>query len=263
MIHQTAIVSKKAEIASDVEIGPYAIINDGAKISKGSKVGAYTIIDDAEIGENCTIFSHCSIGTAPQDLKYNGEPTKLIMGTNNIVREFATLNRGTVASGMTIIGSNNLFMCYTHVAHDCIVGNGIVMANSVGLAGHAEVGDFAVIGGYAAVHQYNRIGKMAMVGGGSMVTLDVMPFSQAQGDRARLVGLNLVGLKRRNIPRESIEEIRLAYRTLFLSGLPMEDALDQLEASSPGQEVREIIAFIHTSKRGIARSGRKDEQEEI
>ena len=263
MIHQTAIVSKKAKLADDVEIGPYAIIGDGAIISKGAKIGAYTIIEDAEIGENCAIFSHCSIGTAPQDLKYKNEPTKLVMGANNIVREFATLNRGTVASGITVIGSNNLFMAYTHVAHDCRVGNGIVLANSVGLAGHAEVGDFAVIGGYAAVHQFNRVGKMAMVGGGSMVTLDILPFSQAQGDRARLVGLNLVGLKRRNIERESIEEIRLAYRTLFLSGLPMEDALDQLEASTPGTEVREMIDFIHNSKRGIARSGRKDEQEEI
>lgn len=263
MIHQTAIVSKKAEIAPDVEIGPYAIIMDGAKIAKGSKIGPYCVIDEAEIGENCSIASHCTIGTAPQDLKYKNEPTKLIMGSNNIIREFATFNRGTVASGKTVIGSNNLFMAYSHVAHDCRVGNGIVIANSVGLAGHAEVGDFAVIGGYAAVHQYNRIGKMAMIGGGSMVTLDILPFTQAQGDRARLVGLNLVGLKRRSIPKEMIDEIRLAYRTLFLSGLQTEDALEQLEASSPGQEVRDMIDFIHGSKRGIARSGRKEEEEEI
>jgi len=262
MIHKSAIVSKNAQIAQDAEIGPGVVIGEGVKISVGVKIGAYTIIEHAEIGENCNIFSHCSIGAAPQDLKYKNEPTKLIMGSGNTVREFATLNRGTAASGVTTIGSNNLFMAYCHVAHDCVVGDGIVLANSVGLAGHAQVEDFAVIGGYAAVHQFNRVGKMAMVGGGSMVTLDILPFTQAQGDRARLVGLNLVGLKRREFSRETIEEIRLAYRTLFLSGLAAEDALEQLEASNPGQEVRQMIEFIHKSKRGIARSGRKDELEE-
>jgi UDP-N-acetylglucosamine acyltransferase len=262
MIHPTAIVSKNAELEKDVEIGPYAIIGDGAKLSKGTKIGAYSVVEHAEIGENCTIFSHCSIGTAPQDLKYKNEPTKLVMGINNVVREFCSLNRGTVASGVTTIGSDNLFMVYCHIAHDCLVGNGIIMANGVGIAGHAEIEDFAVMGAYSAVHQYNRIGKMAMIGGGSMVTLDILPFSQAQGDRARLVGLNLVGLKRRGITRESIEEIRMAYRTLFMSGLQMEDALDQLEAASPCIEVRDMIEFIHKSKRGIARSGRKDEPEE-
>lgn len=263
MIHQTAIVNKKAEIAEGVEIGPGAIIGESVKMAKGCKIGPYSIIEHVEMGENCIIHSHCSVGTAPQDLKYNNEPTKLVMGSNNIIREFATLNRGTTASGVTTIGSNNLFMVYTHVAHDCIVGSNIIFANGVGIAGHAEICDYAVMGAYSAVHQYNRIGKMAMVGGGSMVTLDILPFTQAQGDRARLVGLNLVGIKRRGFTRESIEEIRLAYRTLFLSGLPTEDALDQLEASSPGAEVREMIEFIHNSKRGIARSGRKDEAEEV
>ena len=263
MIHNTAIVHPSAKIAKDVEIGPYSIIGENAVIGKGTKIGAHAVVEYAEIGEGCNIFSHAAVGTPPQDLKYNNEPTKIIVGSNCLIREFVTLNRGTTASGKTVIGNNCLFMAYAHVAHDCIVGNNVIMANAATLGGHAEVGEYAVLSALMAVHQFTRIGRLAMIGGGAMVSQDILPFAQAQGDRARLAGLNLVGMKRRGFAPSTIEEIKSAYRTLFLSGLPMDEALDQLEATTPGGEVREMIAFIHNSKRGICRPLRKEITEEM
>ncbi|MCB4790745.1 MAG: acyl-ACP--UDP-N-acetylglucosamine O-acyltransferase [Elusimicrobia bacterium] len=263
MIHKTAIIDSNAKLADDVEVGPYAIIGEGTEIKAKSKIGSHAIIEFAEIGENCIIHSHAAVGTAPQDLKYKGEPTKLILGNNCTVREFCTLNRGTTASGKTVIGENCLFMAYTHIAHDCIIGNGVITVNAATIGGHVEIGDFAVISALVGFHQFTRVGKLAMVGGGAKVSLDILPFTQAQGDRAKLVGLNLVGMKRRGFTAEMIEEIKNAYKTLFLSGLPMEEALDQLEASDPKKEVREMIDFIHKSKRGICRPGRKENTEEM
>jgi UDP-N-acetylglucosamine acyltransferase len=263
MIHKTAIIDQSAKIAEDVEIGPYAIIGEGTEIQSRTKIGSHAVIEFAEIGENCRIHSHASIGAPPQDLKYKGERTKIIVGKNCIVREFCTLNRGTTASGKTVIGENCLFMAYTHVAHDCIIGNGVITVNAATIGGHVEIGDFAVISALVGFHQFTRVGKLAMVGGGAKVSLDILPFTQAQGDRAKLIGLNLVGMKRRGFKPETIEEIKNAYRVLFLSSLPLEEALDQLGASDPGEEVREMIDFIHKSKRGIARSGRKEISEEM
>ncbi|MHB9154612.1 MAG: acyl-ACP--UDP-N-acetylglucosamine O-acyltransferase [Endomicrobiales bacterium] len=262
MIHPTVIVHPSARIAKDAAIAPYAVIGENTVIGAGTKIGAHTVIEFSEIGENCTIYSHVSLGAAPQDLKYRNEPTRLVLGKNCTVREFATLNRGTAAHGETVVGENCLLMAYTHVAHDCVVGNNVIMANAATLGGHVEVGDYAVISALVAVHQFTRIGKLVMLGGGSMASQDILPFTQAQGDRARLIGLNLVGLKRRDFSSEAIEEIKSAYRTLFLSGLLMEEALDQLEASNPKAEVREMIEFIHSSKRGVCRPGRKETQEE-
>jgi len=263
MIHKTAIINSNAEIASDVEIGPYAIIGEKTKIGAGTIIGAHSVIEYAEIGSNCRIFSNTAVGTAPQDLKYRNEPTRIIIGDNTTIREFVSLNRGTTATGKTVIGSNCLLMAYVHVAHDCSIGNGVIMANAATMGGHVEVGDNAVISALVAVHQFTRIGRLVMLSGGSMASQDILSFTQAQGDRARLVGLNLVGMKRNGFTRETMEEIKSAYRTLFLSGLPMEDALDQLEATSPGKEVREMIDFIHNSKRGICRSGRKEDPEDL
>jgi UDP-N-acetylglucosamine acyltransferase len=263
MIHSTAIISPGAKINKNVEIGPYAIIGENVTIKSGTKVGAHTLIEFAEIGENCTIFNSASIGTAPQDLKYDNEATKIILGPNCTVREFVTLNRGTSAHGKTEIGSDCLFMAYAHVAHDCIIGDGVIMANAATLGGHVEIGENAVLGGMVAIHQFTRVGKLAMLGGGSMVSLDILPYAQAQGDRAKLVGLNLVGIKRKKLSRESLEEIKSAYKILFSSGLPMEEALDQLEATEPKKSVREMIDFIRTSKRGICRPGKKENIEEL
>jgi UDP-N-acetylglucosamine acyltransferase len=262
MIHNSAIIHPSAKIASDVEIGPYSIIGQDTIIATGTKIGAHVVIECAEISKNCRIFSHATLGTAPQDLKYKDEKTKLIIGEECTIREFVTMNRGTAATGKTVIGKGCLFMAYSHVAHDCEIGDGVIMANVVTLGGHVEIGDFAVLGGLAAVHQFSKVGKLAMIGGGAMVSQDILPFVQAHGDRARLVGLNLVGLNRRGLSQQSIDQIKSAYRVLFLSGIPMEEAMDQLEATPPGTEVREMIDFIHASKRGIARPNRNQEPEE-
>jgi UDP-N-acetylglucosamine acyltransferase len=262
MIHTTAIVHPDARIAKDVAIGPYTVIGESVILKEGTSIGSHTVIECAEIGENCRIFSHAAVGTAPQDLKYRDEPTKLILGPRSTVREYTTLNRGTGANGQTVIGADCLFMAYTHVAHDCVIGNNVIMANCATLGGHVEVGDNAFLGGITAIHQFNKIGKLAMIGGGSMVSQDILPFVQTQGDRARLVGLNLVGLRRKGYKADTIEDIKTAYRILFLSGLPMEEALDQLEAANPGAEIREMIEFIHASKRGICRPLRKENIEE-
>jgi UDP-N-acetylglucosamine acyltransferase len=262
MIHATAIIHPDAKIAPDAEIGPYTVIGENTIIRSGVKIGSHAMVEFAEIGENCKIFSHACVGTAPQDLKFKNETTGIIIGPNCMVREFTTLNRGTTATGKTIIGANCLIMAYCHVAHDCVVGNNVIMSNAATLAGHVVVDDNAVISALVAVHQFTHIGKLVMLGGGSMVSQDLLPFTQAQGDRARLIGLNLVGLKRRSYSRETIEEIKSAYRVLFMSGLPMQEALDQLEAGGPKGEVREMIDFIHSSKRGICRPVRKETVDE-
>lgn len=262
MIHKTAIIHPSARIADSAEVGPYAIIGENTVLAAGTKVGAHSIVEFAEIGENCIIFSHAAVGTPPQDLKYRGEPTLLVMGKNCCVREFVTLNRGTTSTGKTIIGTDCLFMAYTHVAHDCRIGNGVIMANVATLGGHIEIGDYAVLGGMVAIHQFTRVGTLAMLGGGAKVPMDILPYTQAQGDRARLVGLNLVGMKRRGMTPETIEEVKSAYRVLFMSGMLMEEALDQLEAGNPGPEVRLMIEHIHASKRGITRPGKKEDTDE-
>lgn len=262
MIHPTAVVHPSAKVASNAEIGPFAVIGENCVIGAGTKIGAHAVLEFAEVGENCAIASHAVVGSAPQDLKYKGEPTKILIGSNTTIREFADLNRGTDASGKTVIGSGCLLMAYVHVAHDCVVGDNVIMANAATLGGHVEIGDSAVISALIAIHQFTRVGKLVMLGGGSMVSQDILPFCQAQGDRARLIGLNLVGLKRRGFSSEAIEDIKSAYRTLFHSGLTMEEALDQIEATKPGPEVRLMIDFIHSSKRGVCRPGRKETAEE-
>ncbi len=253
MIHSTAIIDKSAEIEKDTEIGPFAIIGKGVKIKSGTTVGAFTFIEYAEIGKNCKIFSSAFIGTEPQDLKYKNEKTKIIIGNNCIVRECVTLNRGTAARGITEIGNDCMFQAYSHVGHDCIIGNNVIMSNAATLAGHVEIGNNVIISGLVAVHQFVRIGEFTMLGGGAMVVLDVPPFCQAQGDRAKLVGLNIVGLKRHGFTEKQIGDIKSAYKTVFTSGLTVIEAIDQLSASNPSKEIKEFVDFIKNSKRGIAR----------
>lgn len=261
-IHPTAVIHPDARIASDVEIGPYAVIGEDVSIGAGTSIGPHAVVEFAEIGRNCRLHASCFVGTAPQDLKYKGERTRLVLGDGCIVRECATLNRGTAAAGVTRIGKNCLFMAYSHVAHDCVLGDGVILANCAALAGHVEVADRAVIGGLAAVHQFVRIGRLAMVGGGAKVAQDVPPFLMVQGDRARITGINAVGIRRAGLDGKILDELKWAYRTLFLSGVTLAEALDQTEASGPGPEVLELVRFIRDSRRGICGRRRKTGDEE-
>ncbi|MDX2009264.1 MAG: acyl-ACP--UDP-N-acetylglucosamine O-acyltransferase [Myxococcaceae bacterium] len=255
-VHATAIVHPQARLHPSVEVGPYAIIGAAVKIGAGTTVGPHTVIEgDTTIGEKNRIFHHASIGAAPQDLKYAGEPTRLVIGDENQIREFTTLHIGTAGGGgVTRIGHKNLFMAYSHVAHDCVVANGCVLANSVALAGHVEVADFVILGGLSAVHQFTRIGKHAFIAGGSMVAMDVPPYCTAQGDRAELAGLNTVGLSRHGMTEEQIGRVKDAYRILFRSKLGLNEAMTRLKAEHGGHsEIDHLLDFIASSKRGITR----------
>ncbi|MRR34001.1 acyl-ACP--UDP-N-acetylglucosamine O-acyltransferase [bacterium] len=256
MIHPAAIVHPGAKIDADVEIGPYAVIGEHVKIGRGTSIGPSAVIDGwTEIGENNRIFHLCSVGAVPQDLKYKGEETYLKIGNGNIIREFATIHLGTVTGdGETTIGNNNLFMAYCHVAHDCHIGNHVIMANGATLAGHITVEDYAILGGLSAVHQFARIGESVMIAGGSMVGQNVPPYTMASGDRATLHGLNLVGLKRRGFSDEVMADLKKAYKILIRSGLRTEEALERIRneiRQSP--EVAHFVEFVEKSERGICR----------
>lgn len=258
MIHPTAVVGEGARIADDVEIGPYAIIGPHVCIGKGTKVGPHAVIDGwTTIGEGNVIFHHASVGAIPQDLKYRGEETYLRIGDRNIIREFATLHLGTVTGdGETTVGSDNLFMAYSHVAHDCHIGNGVVMANAATLAGHVTVQDYVVLGGLCAVHQFVRIGAYAMIGGGTLVANDIPPFVIATGEGrdTRLRGLNLVGLKRRGFSDETISLLKKAYRILSPGKNTLQGALEKLRTElEQSPEIERIVTFIETSQRGVCR----------
>ena len=254
-IHPTAVVDASAKIDPTAEIGPYAIIGPDTVIGARTRIGAHAVVEHATLGADNVLHPGCYVGTPPQDLKYAGEKTRLVMGDKNTVRECVTINRGTAQGGaLTKIGSGCLFMACSHIAHDCVVGDGVIVVNAVLLAGHVHIGDYAVLGGMCAIHQYNRIGRLAMLGGGSMNGQDVLPFATTQGDRATMRGLNLLGLRRAGVPRASVTELKAAYRTLFLSGLQQADALTQLKVSDPCKEVQEWIDFIEASgKRGFTR----------
>jgi len=257
MIHPTAIIQPGAEIDSDVEIGPYAVIGPRVRIGRGTKVGPHAVIDGwTEIGAGNQIFHCAAVGGVPQDLKYKGEETWLRIGDNNIIREFATLQPGTVTGiGETVIGDHNLFMAYCHVAHDCIVGNRVIMANGSTLAGHVVVEDYSILGGLSAVHQYTRVGESAMLSGGAMVGQDVLPYTVASGNRATSAGLNLVGLKRRGFSAPLISSLKKAYKIMVRSGLRLEVAIQRIrEELPPSPEIAHIIEFAQKSERGICRS---------
>jgi UDP-N-acetylglucosamine acyltransferase len=261
-IHPTAIIDPSATIDPSVEIGPYAVIGPHSMIGAGCSIGAHAVIDRTHMGRNNRIFPGAYVGGAPQDLKFAGEETLLVMGDSNTVRECVTLNRGTQATQKTVIGSECLFMAYSHVAHDCVIGNHVIFANSATLAGHIEVGDYTVFGGLTAVHQHSRIGRLCMIGGGAMIPKDVPPFCIAQGDRATLKGLNLFGLRRAKFSHETVRKIKEAYRIVFMSGLSLEEALSRIEGSNPAPEVTEMAFFIRSSKRGVTRPASKAVQEE-
>jgi len=255
-IHATAIIHRDSELASDVSVGPYSIIESEVEIGSGTKIGPHVVIKPyTTIGNGCRIYQFASIGEIPQDLKFKGEKSYLVIGNNNQIREYVTLNRGTEGGGgVTRIGNNNLIMAYAHVAHDCSIGNHAILANAATLAGHITVEDYAFIGGLVAIHQFVRVGEHAYIGGKSAVTLDIPPFMLASGDRAALHGLNITGLSRRGFPEETVQALKKAYRILFRSGLRLAEAVDKVREELSGvPEILRLIDFLNTSERGITR----------
>lgn len=247
-IHHTAIISPSAQIGAGCEIGPYCVIGPKTSLGKNNILKSHVVLDGKlSIGEGNSFFPFTSIGQIPQDKKYHGEDSELVIGNNNIFREYVTANLGTEAGGMkTIIGDDCLFMASSHVAHDCRIGNGVILANSVALAGHVEIGDYAIIGGLSAIHQFTRIGAYAMIGGMSGIAEDVIPCGLAMGERANLIGLNLIGLKRRNLSKQQIADLRSAFDMLFDSkSLTFHERVQQVSGSFADSEmVKQIIDFI-------------------
>ena len=256
MIHSTAIIHEGAEIAENVQIGPYSVIGENVKIGAGTVVGPHAVIEGiTEIGCDNRIFQFASIGAIPQDLKYAGEKTRLKIGDGNLIREFTTIHLGTAGGGgETVIGSQNLFMAYSHVAHDCRVGNHCVLANCATLGGHVEVHDYAILGGLSAVHQFCRIGVHCMISGGTLIGKDICPYTIAQGERAKPAGINTIGLQRRGFSEEVIRNLKKAYKILFRSGLTLKEALETVKKEIQiTPELKIILDFFENSERGIAR----------
>ena len=256
VVHPTAVIAKGAELHPTVEVGPFAVIGPDVRIGAGSTVGPHAVIEGrTTLGEKNRVFQFASVGAIPQDLKYAGEATALVIGNGNQIREFTTLHIGTAGGGgVTRIGNQNLFMAYNHVAHDSQVGSRCVFANGATLAGHVEVGDFVTLGGLSAVHQFTRIGAHAFIAGGAMVVMDVPPFCVAQGDRAELAGLNIIGLQRHGFTEEQQVRCKEAYRILFRSKLPLEEAVARLRVEFGGNsEVDALLDFVTTSRRGLTR----------
>jgi UDP-N-acetylglucosamine acyltransferase len=255
-IHPTAIISPDATLAEGVDIGPYSIIGPDCHIGKNTSIGPHVVIEShTDIGEGCRISQFASLGGAPQDLKYRRDATRVVIGNYNTIREYVTINRATTADiGVTLIGNHNLLMAYCHVAHNCRLENHIIMANAANLAGHIHVEDFAIIGGLSGVHQFTRIGAHCIIGGASAVTKDVAPFVMASGNYAKLFGLNMIGLKRRGFTDETIQALKKAYRIVFRSSLLLSLAIKKVEKEVEDlPEVRQFLAFIRDSKRGLCR----------
>ncbi len=255
-LHPTAIVAPTAKVGAGVAIGPSSIIGEHVSIGDGTSIGSHVVIDGwTEIGRGCRIFSHAVLGTEPQDLKFRGEKSYLVIGDHTIIREFTTINRGTAqGGGKTVIGSNVLIMASTHVAHDCMLGDGAILATGAGLGGHVVIEEYGVIGGLVGVHHFCRIGKYSLVGGCSAVNQDIPPFIKAQGNRTKLYGLNTVGLKRHNFSKQTIQNLRRAYRLLFQSGLNTSEAMARVEEEIRGcPDVTYLVKFIKCSQRGITR----------
>jgi UDP-N-acetylglucosamine acyltransferase len=252
-IHPTALVEEGAILADDVTVGAFTIISKDVKIGSGTTIGSHCVIEGkTTIGKNNEIFSHAALGTIPQDLKFHGEDVELIIGDNNKIREFTLFNPGTQGGGaVTKIGSNNLFMGYTHVAHDCIIGDNCIFANVATLAGHVEVEDNVVVGGLSAIHQFCKLGTQCMIGGGSIIVQDIPPFCNTEGNRATLRGLNLTGLRRRLENRSDIDEIKKAYKKLFESNAPLKESAQEILDSTTNEYVKHLANFVMNTKRGI------------
>lgn len=255
-IHPTAIIAPGAQIDASVEIGPYAVIGEHVSIGAGTRVGPHTVIEGhTSIGRQNQIFQFASLGAAPQDKKYAGEPTRLEIGDNNTIREFCTFNVGTVQDGgLTRLGNDNWVMAYVHIAHDCIVGDHCILANNATLAGHISIGDHVFLGGLTAVHQFCTIGAHAMTAGGSIVVQDIPPYVTAAGNHAHPVGINSEGLRRRGFDAEQISRIKRAYKQIYRQGLSLEDAKATItEAAADAPELALFVDFFARAKRGIIR----------
>ena len=255
-IHPTALVAPGARLADDVEIGPYTIIGEHVEIGAGTTVGAHAVITGhTRIGTHNQIFHFVSLGEAPQDKKYAGEPTRLEIGDHNVIREFCTFNTGTVQDrGVTTIGNHNWIMAYVHIAHDCVVGDRTIFANNASLAGHAEIGDWAILGGFTGVHQFCRVGAHSFCGVGTVLLQDLPPFVTVSGNPAKPHGINSEGLRRRGFTADGIAAIKRAYRALYRSGLSLDEArLRVAEIAAEQPEVSSFAEFIAESGRGIVR----------
>jgi UDP-N-acetylglucosamine acyltransferase len=255
-IHPGAIVSSNAKIGKGVSIGPNAMIGPHVTLADGVIVGAGAIVDGkTSVGERTKIFPYATVGSLPQDLKYRGEDSELVIGTDNLIREYVNISLGTEGGGgLTRIGNHNLFMVYTHIAHDCIVGDHCIFANSVQIAGHVEVGDGVVFGGMSGAHQFSRFGSMAMIAAASVVVQDVPPFCMVQGDRAGINGLNLVGLRRKGISSEEMSQVKQMYRLVYQDNLTLSDAMAKIEEGIPDSIYRKLfLEFLSKSQRGICR----------
>ncbi len=267
-VHPTAIIAAGAQIAADAEIGPWCTIGAGAVIEAGARLISHVVVDgDTVIGAGAVLYPFCTVGLPPQDLKYRGEPTQTVIGPRTQIREHCTIHRGTVTgSGITRVGADCLLMAVVHVAHDCVLGDGVIVANNVVMGGHVTIGDGSVIGGATALHQFVRIGRAAMVGGASGVEADVIPFGTVLGNRARLTGLNVVGLKRRGVDRAGLHRLRAAFRLLFAagddSGAVFAERLAEARGMAGDPLVAEMLAFIDVpSKRGLVRNNARLDDE--
>jgi UDP-N-acetylglucosamine acyltransferase len=255
-IHETALVDRRAEVDSDVEVGPYSIVGACVKIGKGSRIKSHVVIEGrTTIGEGNVIFQFATVGSVPQDLKYKGEPSELIIGNHNTIREFVSINPGTAGGGMvTRVGERNLLMMYCHIAHDCVLGSYNIIANGATLGGHVVIEDYVIVGGLVGIHQFTKVGRGAILGAGSMVSKDVPPYCNATGDRARLHGLNLEGLRRRGIGKAKIEALKKAYRIMFRSKLKTREAIAEVRQELSGcDEAEQLVTFVENSERGVCR----------
>jgi UDP-N-acetylglucosamine acyltransferase len=255
-IHETALVDPAADIADDAEIGPFSVIGPKVTIGAGSWIGSHAVVTGrTTIGKNTRIFHHTSIGEEPQDKKYDGEDTELIIGDNTTIRELCTLSRGTIqGSGKTIIGNNNWIMACVHIAHDCVLGDNIIMANNASLAGHVTVGDWAILSGYSLIHQFCTVGEHSFTSFASHVNRSIPPYVTVSGEKAKARGVNIEGLKRRGYTAEQIQQVRRAYKLLYRSGVSLEEAREQLdEMALEHNEIKPMVDFLDITEKSFIR----------
>lgn len=254
VIHSTAVIHPEADVAESVRVGPYSVIGPGVRIGEGTEVASHVVIEGpTQIGKNCSFFPFASIGQIPQDLKFHGERSELIIGDSNVFREFVTFHRGTSGGGKkTVVGNNSFFMAYTHVAHDCVIGDHVIMGNAATLAGHVTVEDHSSVGAFSGIHQFCRVGRHGFVGGYSVITKDVLPFSKTVGNRARCYGLNPIGLRRKGFDESKLAVIKQAFRLLLQSRLNTRQALEAIaQEVQQIEEITYLVNFIRSSTRGI------------